>query len=99
MNSSAHYDAAFSERAERRRDKRSNGCKNNRGIEFLRRHFVGTAGPHGAKSFGGSLCCLVAGASEREDFAPFVNRDLCDQMRGVAEPVNAKTPRIACFPI
>ena len=66
---------------------------------LFRRHFVGTAGPNRAKFFRSLLCCFVARASEREEFAPFVNRNLRDQMRRVAEPVNAKTPRIARFAI
>ncbi len=66
---------------------------------FSGRHFVGTAGPNRAKFSGGLLCCFVARASEREEFAPFVNRNLRDQMRRVAESVNAKTPRIARFAI
>ena len=99
MNSAAYYNAAFGERAERCRDERTDRGKDNRGIEFFRRHFVGTASPNRAKFFRGLLCCFVARASEREEFAPFVNRNLRDQMRRVAKTVNAKAPRIAGFAI
>ncbi len=66
MNSAAHNDTTFGERAKRRRDKQTYRCKNNRRIEFFRRHFVGTASPNRAKFFRFLLCCFVARASKRE---------------------------------
>ena len=99
MNPAADYNAAFGECAQRRRHERTDGRKDNRSIEFFRRHLVGTAGPNRAKFFRGLLCCFVARPSEHEEFAPFVNRNLRDQMRGVAKAIHAKAPRIARFAI
>jgi hypothetical protein len=99
VNPAAHDDTAFGEHAKRCRDERADRCKNHRGIQFFRRNFIGTADPHRAKFFRGLLCCIVARPSEHEEFAPFVECNLPDQMRGVAETINAKAPRIPRFAI
>src|SRR5439155_23077936 len=43
--------------------------------------------------------CLVAGTGKHEQFASFVERNLRDQMRGVAEPINAEALPVARFAI
>src|SRR5205809_4501969 len=99
MNSAAHHDAAFRERMQRPWYERTDGCENNCGIEFFRRHLVRTARPYRAQFFCGLLCCLVARTRKHEQFASFVERHLRDQMRGVAKPVNTEAAGVARFAI
>ena len=95
MNPATNRNPAFRERAQRHRNELADRCKNNHGIEFFRRHFIGTAGPDRAQLPRCLLCCLVARASEREKLAALVKRNLRDQARGVTETINAETARIA----
>src|SRR5205823_11038737 len=72
---------------------------NNCSIEFFWRHLVGAAGPDRTQFLCGLLRCDVAWPCKYEEAAPFIKRNLRDQVRGVAKTINAEAARIACFAI
>src|SRR5437763_16689749 len=45
------------------------------------------------------LCLHITGSRKHKEFTPLVERNLGNQVRSVAEPVNAEPPRVAGFAI
>ncbi len=95
VNAGADDAAALSHRSQRERDERADRCKDDRGVERLRRRLVRAAGPNCAEAVGKGLARRIAGAREGEDRAPLPSRDLRHDMRGGAEPVEAEPPAVA----
>ena len=97
----ADEDAAAGEVAERRGHELARRREDDRRVELLRRRPVGGAGPLAAelpRERGGRV---VAGADEAEQPPPLVACDLRDDVRGRAEPVEARAaprPRPAAAP-
>ena len=99
MNTATNNDAAFGEDAQGRRHKGTDGREDDCGVQFLRRHFIGAAGPDRAETACRFLTSFVGRSGECENFAALVNRDLPDHVRGIAETVNAEAMRVASFAI
>src|SRR5579862_7916286 len=89
MDAAAHHGAAFPSGRQRGRDQGAHRSENEGGVEGLRRALVGAAGPDGAETARESLRCLIARAGEGEDPPALMARDLGDDMRGRAEPIDA----------
>src|SRR5260370_9461085 len=90
VNSGADHTAAFAHRAQSRRHKGADRRVNDGAIERFGWSVVGTSGPTGAKLFGESLPGIVTRSGEREYLPPLPARDLGDDMRSGAKPVQAQ---------
>src|SRR5439155_23889707 len=99
VKSSANDNAALGQRAERHWHKRADRGKDNCRIDFFRRHLIRTASPYRAQFLCGLLRCNVTWPRKHEEVAPFIKRNLCDQVGGVAKTINAKPSRVARFAI
>src|SRR5438094_7017286 len=97
MNAAANYDPAFRERSQRGGHKWSHRREDDRGVEFLRRDFIGTAGPFRTQFFRCFLASFIARSREREKLAALIKRNLSDQARGVTKTINAEPMRLARF--
>ena len=86
MDAGAHDPAAFADSLQRQRNQIADGREDDRGIERLRRHLVGTARPYGAEGPRERLGGNVSWPGKAKDGSPLPFRDLRDDMGGGAEP-------------
>src|SRR5262249_28649169 len=75
---------------ERHWNKRADRRKNDRGIEWLRRHLVRAAGPDRTERLCKCLRRIIAAAGEGVDAPALPGRDLGQNVRGGAKAVEAE---------
>ena len=95
VNSGADHASTFSHGAQRGRNQRADGRVENGRIERHRRRIVRGASPGGAERKGKLLRGAIASARERVDGTSLPICDLCNDMRGGAEPVQPEMFRIS----
>ena len=90
MDAATDHAPAFLYRLKREGNERAYGRENNRGIEWLGRHFVRATGPDRAERFCKYLRRLIAHTGECVDAATLPGSDLDQNVRGGAKPVQAE---------
>jgi hypothetical protein len=86
------------ERAQPGRHERARRGEDQRRVERLGRQLAGDAHPLGPELARERLRVVIARAREREDPPPLPHRDLADDVRGRAEPVEPEPLRVAAHP-
>src|SRR4051812_15239429 len=94
MDAAADDRTAFLRRGQRGRYQRPDRGEDQRRVELFGRGLVGAASPHRAEAARELLRGIVAGPREGENLAPLMARDLRQNVRRRAEPVNPETARL-----
>src|SRR5262249_49452602 len=95
MDAGADHAAALARCRECGRYERADRREQDRRVELLGRRALRVAGPGGAELERETLRGLVAAAREREQLAASSARELREQMRRCAEPVEAEVAAVA----
>ena len=95
MDAGAHHAAALAYRLQRQRHEIADGRVDDRGIERLGRHLVGSAGPGRAQAPRERLSGDVSGPREREHRSALPVRHLRDDMGRGAEAVKTQLLAVA----
>jgi len=93
----AHNDPALAHSSQGGRDELAGRREDDRRVELLR-HLVDSARPRRSELQREGLRCLVAGSRQREYAPPLPHRDLAENVRCRAEPVEADGRRVAHEP-
>src|SRR5262249_31299499 len=93
VDATAAAPAALLHRLERHWNKRADRRKNDRGIEWLRRHLVRAAGPDRTERLCKCLRRIIAAAGEGVDAPALPGRDLGQNVRGGATAAEAERVR------
>src|SRR5262249_54641783 len=90
--------AAFGNCRQRCRHKASDGCEDDRCVEFGWGLLGGIAGPDRAEALGKSLRRFVAGPDKSKDLAALPSGDLGHDMCCCAKAVDPEPRRVTCHP-
>src|SRR5690606_4932243 len=94
VDAAADERAAFAQRFERGRYQRPDRGENDCGIEQFRGRLIAAARPSCAQRQSELLCSNIAGAREGVHLLSLRARDLRNDVRRCAEPIDPETPRV-----